>query len=145
MSAIRLIVCCLFLAACSAPAPTSTPEPTATPASIAAQALIDMFVDAGLEISDVRVEEWVEGSPMPNSYEERLSFTLPDVAPKGGQVFTCRNKQNCDALYAYFDALKGIGGPYYYQSAGGTVVAQLNSGLTPDTAAKFQEIVEGIE
>lgn len=146
MKAIHLILCCLFLTACSVPAPTPTPLPTltVTPAPIAAQAVVDMFVDAGLEISNVRVEERVEGSPLPNSYEERLGFAVAEVAPKGGQVFTCREKRNCDALYAYFDTLKGIGGPYYYQSLSGLVVAQLNSGLTSDTAAKFQEIVESI-
>lgn len=140
MNAIRLIACCLFLVACSTP----TPEPTPTPAPITAQSVVDMFVEAGFELSDIHTPEHEAGSPLPHSYDEWLRFTLPEVAPKGGQVFTCRSKRNCDALYAYFDALKGLAGPYTYQSAGGTVVAQMNSGLTPDTAAKFQEIVEGI-
>jgi len=112
---------------------------------INAQSVVDMFVAAGFDLTDIHTPEHEAGSPLPHSYDEWLRFTLSEIAPKGGQVFVCRSKQNCDALYAYFDALKGLGGPYYYQSAGGTVVAQLNSGLTPDTAAKFQEIVEAIE
>lgn len=56
----------------------------------------------------------------------------------------CDTKQNCDAIYAYFDALKAIAGPYLYQSDGGRVVLQLNSGLTPETAAKFAETIKAL-
>ena len=128
----------------TAPAPTPTPQPTATPTVVSAQGVIDMFVAAGLDISGIHVPEIAEGSVLPNVFDERLGFAVGEVSPKGGQIFVCRSRQNCDALYAYFDALKALAGPYTYQSAGGTVVAQLNSGLTPDTAAKFQEIVESI-
>jgi hypothetical protein len=107
--------------------------------------VVDKLIAAGLEISGVNPGERQEGSPLPNSYREHLEFAIAEVAPKGGQIFVCDEKRLCDALYAYFDMLKGLGGPYYYQSAGGTVVAQLNSGLTPDTAAKFKEIVEGLQ
>lgn len=137
MNIYRFVICCLFLVACS------TPEPT--PAVITVQEVVDLFSEAGFELTDIHTPEHEPGSPLPRSYDEWLRFTLPEVAPNGGQVFVCRSKPNCDALYAYFDMLKGLAGPYTYQSAGGTVVIQMNSGLTPDTAAKFQEIVEGIE
>jgi hypothetical protein len=57
----------------------------------------------------------------------------------------CDSKQNCDALYAYFDALKSLAGPYLYQSSDGRVVVQMNSGLTPDEAAKYEAAVKNLK
>jgi hypothetical protein len=110
---------------------------------VSAQGVAKQFEDLGL-ITDIRDGERREGSPVPNSYKEHVEFVVNEVAPRGGQVFVCDTKRNCDALYAYFDALVAIGGPYYYQSPSGTVVAQLNSGLTPDTAAKFEAVVNAL-
>jgi hypothetical protein len=114
------------------------------PETVTAQDIIDKFNAAGLDVKDVQPEERDPDSPLPNSYQEYLTFSIPEVAPKGGQVFVCDTKQNCDALYAYFDALKALAGPYLYQSPSGTVVIQLNSGLTPETGAKFEEIIKSL-
>jgi hypothetical protein len=111
---------------------------------ITAQDVVDKFNAAGLNVGDVHQEERDPESPLPNSYTERLSFSIPEVAPKGGQVFVCDTKKNCDALYAYFDALKALAGPYLYQSPNGKVVVQLNSGLLPETGAKFEEVVKSL-
>lgn len=83
-------------------------------------------------------------SPLPKSYIAHQAFEIPSVAPKGGQYFICDTKKNCDAIFAYFDAIKALAGPYTYQSPGGTVVAQLNSGLTPDEAAKFEQAIKSL-
>ena len=125
--------------------PVSTDTPRPAPVIISAQEVINNFNTAGLEISDIQPGEREPNSPLPNSYKERLRFSIAEVAPKGGQVFICDTKKNCDAIYAYFDALKALAGPYLYQSPSGTVVAQLNSGLTPDTAAKFEEVIESLQ
>ena len=111
---------------------------------LTAQAVIDKFNQAGLDVRDVQIETRDPDSPLPNSFKERLSFSIPEVAPKGGQIFVCDTKKNCDAIYAYFDALKGLAGPYLYQSTNGRVVIQLNSGLTPETAAKFENILKSL-
>jgi len=108
------------------------------------QAVIDKFNAAGLGVTDVRPEKREPDSPLPNSFQEYLGFAIPEVAPKGGQVFVCDTKRNCDAIYAYFDALKSMAGPYLYQSPGGTVVVQLNSGLNPETGAKFEAVVRSL-
>lgn len=113
-------------------------------ADLTAQEVIDKFNEASLDVQDVKAGERSADSLLPNSYKEQLEFSIPEVAPKGGQVFTCDTKKNCDALYEYFDALKGIGGPYYYQSPNGKVVAQLNSGLSAETAAKFEVVVNAL-
>lgn len=133
----HLLFALLILAGCTA-------APTPTPAPLTAQAVIDLFLAAGLEVTDVRSVERDPDSPLPNSYQGRLRFTIAEVEPNGGQVLVCDTKRNCDALYAYFDALIALAGPYLYQSPDGLVVAQLNSGLSPATAEQFQKIVEGL-
>jgi len=134
--AILTIILASLLAACGSGSSNSD--------SITAQVVIDKFNEAGLDVQDIEVGERDPDSPVPNSYQENLWFSIPEVAPKGGQIFVCDTKKNCDALYAYFDALKALAGPYLYQSPSGTVVAQLNSGLTPDTAAKFEKVVNSL-
>lgn len=116
----------------------------ATPPARTAQSVIDAWNAAGLGVADVAVAERDPASPVPNSYAEHLTFSVEEVAPEGGQVFVCDTKPNCDAIYAYFEALAGLAGPYLYQSGDGRVVAQLNSGLTPETAARFAEVVAAL-
>jgi hypothetical protein len=82
--------------------------------------------------------------PVPKSFTAHQAFEIPSVTPKGGQFFVCDTKKNCDAIYAYYDALKALAGPYTYRSPSGTVVAQLNSGLTPDEAAKFEAAIKSL-
>lgn len=130
------IIVTLCLAACMTSAQSAT---------VTAQDVVDKFIAAGLEVSDVNPGERTEGSPLPNSYKEHLEFAIAEVAPKGGQIFVCAPpRKNCDALYQYFNILIGLAGPYTYQSPSGLVVAQLNSGLTPETAAKFEEVIKGL-
>ena len=82
--------------------------------------------------------------PVPKSFTSHQVFEIASVAPKGGQFFVCDTKQNCDAIYAYYDALKALAGPYLYRNQSGTVVAQLNAGLKPDEAAQFQKALEAL-
>jgi len=116
----------------------------ATPAPVTAQQVVDKLNAAGLGLTDVHPEARPANSPMPGSYTERLVFTLPEVAPRGGQILVCDTKQNCAALYAYFDMLKGLAGPYLYQLPSGLVVVQLNSGLAPATGAKVETVIKGL-
>lgn len=94
--------------------------------------------------SNVHDDPIAASSPVPKSYIAHQTFEIASVAPKGGQYFICDTKKNCDAIYAYYDALKALAGPYLYQSPGGTVVAQLNSGLKPDEAAAFEAAIKGL-
>ncbi|MGQ0287139.1 hypothetical protein ACT2CV_08045 [Pasteurellaceae bacterium 22721_9_1] len=79
---------------------------------------------------------------MVKGFKERFAFSIPEVAPKGGQAFICGEKMHCDPVYAYFNALKDLAGPYLYQSPNGKVVIQLNSGLTPETAQKLEQAIK---
>jgi hypothetical protein len=116
----------------------SQPEP------ITSDKLLTVLKASGVEYSNVQLPERNPSSPVPNSYKEHLVLTLPSVAPKGGQFFICEKREYCDALFAYFDALKGLAGPYLYRSKDGLVVAQLNSGLEPKAAEQVQTVVESL-
>ncbi|MFL5807286.1 MAG: hypothetical protein ACJ8CR_36850 [Roseiflexaceae bacterium] len=111
--------------------------------AITGQGVLDQFKAAGLTIENIRPTDNT-GKPVPQGYQENLTFTTPSLGDKGGQVFVCDMKAGCDAIFAYFDGLKGLAGPYLYQSPSGMVVVQLNSGLQPDEAAKYEAVVKGL-
>ncbi len=100
---------------------------------------------ANVSVGDVQKPPRDTTSPMPNSFSERVTFSLPSVAPKGGQIFICDKKEYCDALFTYFDALKALAGPYLFRSKDGLVVAQLNSGLQPSDAEPVRKVIEGLK
>ena len=131
-------VCVLLLAACGgAPAVT-------------AQQVIDRYKAAGLEVENPHKPQFAAGSPFPQSFTDGISFDLPSLKaadadePPHGAVLVCDTKKNCDAIYAYLDALKGLLGPYYYQSPSGTVVASLDSAMAPDVAAKYESVIKSL-
>lgn len=128
-----IIIIPLSIMACNALA-TVDPQPTA-------RDIVNQFRSAGLDIRDVQPGQRQADSPLPNSYKEHLEFTIPEVAPSGGQIFVCDTKENCDALFSYFYDLRSLAGPYLYQSPGGLVVVQLNSGLSSETGAGFESVV----
>ncbi|WP_304351072.1 hypothetical protein [Comamonas testosteroni] len=100
---------------------------------------------ANISVSNVQKPARDPSSPMPNSYSDRVSFALPSVAPKGGQVFVCDKKEYCDAIFTYFDALKALAGPYLFRSKDGLVVAQLNSGLQPTDVEPVRKVIESLK
>jgi hypothetical protein len=106
--------------------------------------LLDALTKGGVQLSEVQTPPRDPSSPLPNSYSERFTFALPSVAPKGGQAFICTEKAHCDAIYAYFDALKALAGPYIYRSKDGLVVFQLNSGLQPNEASSVKAVIESL-
>jgi hypothetical protein len=131
MRCFMLALLVLFVAACGA----------APAAPVTARTVADAFSAANLGISAIQDVPNDPAGAVPNSYTSRVEFTIAEVAPRGGQVFVCDTKRNCDAIYAYYEALAGLAGPYLYQSPSGLVVAQLNSGLSPATGAAFQDVV----
>lgn len=113
-------------------------------AQVTGTSVADAIKAAGVDISGVQALARAEGEPTPNTYSDRVEFAIAEVAPKGGQVFVCADKAKCDAIVAYYAALAALAGPYLYQSDGGRVVAQLNSGLTPETAAKVEAVIKAL-
>ncbi len=107
--------------------------------------VIAALKEKNINLENIRIEKQSEKSPFPNCYEERVAFSLKSVAPKGGQLFVFSKKKYGDSVYAYFETIKGIAGPYLYQSKDGLVVAQLNSGLTVAEAEKIEEALKSFE
>jgi hypothetical protein len=107
--------------------------------------VVDAFTQAGIKldaIKDITEETRKSAKPLPKSFKENWSFVDPSLSNgKGGQVFVCDERQLCDAIFAYYDALKGLAGPYLYRSQDGTVVAQLNNSHTPDGAKRYQDVL----
>ena len=132
----RLLICFLLVAlvGCGgAPA-----------AQVTGQSVADAITAAGVVLGDIAPVPAESAGQVPNTFTDRIQFSIPEVAPKGGQVFVCADKAKCDAIVAYYEALAALAGPYLYQSGGGRVVAQLNSGLTPETAAKVEAAIKAL-
>lgn len=133
----QIVIFVCLLVACGASPPT-------------AQSIIDQFKAAGLEVENPHTPKFTANSPFPRSFSDGLVFDMPSYGlrangePRHGTVLVCDTKKNCDAIYTYFEALKGMLGPYYYQSSGGTVVVQLDSIVPAPTAAKYEAIVKGL-
>src|SRR5690349_4307273 len=96
------IIALLLLAACGG-----------LPAVTAAQVASALQSAGATNIHDEQIDA---SAPVPKSYTAHQSFEIASVAPKGGQFFICDTKKNCDAIFAYYDALKALAGPYTYQS-----------------------------
>jgi hypothetical protein len=111
--------------------------------AITGQGVLNQFRAAGLQIENIK-PAGNEMKQVPQGYKENLAFTTPSLGDKGGQVFVCDVKAGCDAIYAYFDGMKALAGPYLYQSPSGMVVVQLNSGLDPAEAARYEAVIRGL-
>lgn len=129
-----LIVLALLLAACGS-------VPAAPPT---AQSVLDGFTAAGLSVENIQTPARDASAALPQTFKERLTFTIAALGDRGGQVLTCETKADCDTLYTYFDTLKALAGPHLFRSTDGRVIVQINSGLSNDDAAKYQGVVESL-
>lgn len=131
------------------PTPAPPPAPTSTPVANGqgsyGQQVLGLFTKAGLKISAAEKATVDTNDPLPDTYVERWEFGVAEVAPKGGQIFVCETKKDCDVLFEYFSMLSALAGPNLFQSPNGRVVAQLNSGMSPDTARRFQNVINSLD
>ena len=97
-----------------------------------------------LGAKNARATDVPKDAPIPRSFDSHAVFDIPEANGKTGQVFTCENKKNCDALVKYFEALAGLAGPWLYQSKGGRVVVQLSSQTPAEVAARYAATVQEI-
>lgn len=114
---------------------------------ITAESVIDAFKVAGIELTVTEINPFIEASsPLPRSFHDHIVFTdailVAQGVDHGGQIFVCDEPKHCQALQAYFDAFIALAGPYTYTSSSGLVVAQLNSGFTPEQAARYEAVLE---
>lgn len=108
---------------------------------VTAQQVVDKLQAAGIELQDVTTPPDNPESPLPRTFTERLSFKDATLDNAGGQVFVCDTKSNCDALMVYFEALKALGGPHFYQSNNGLVVFQLNNGMSQQQVQRYRDVL----
>jgi hypothetical protein len=111
------------------------PSPTPSPKQFKAQAAIDAWTSAGLKVTGVVACSAPDpSSPIPRTWAEDVCFTIPSIAPHGGQLMSFDTVPNERAVVAYFGQYPALA-PYVYAHA--NVVAQLNSNLTAAEAAKY--------
>lgn len=130
MNYIKVIVVAFALVGCSDQPPL-------------AEDVVATMKQEGIDIRNVKIVPKDTSSLIPNSFRERVSFEIPEVSPKGGQVFVCDKKEYCDSIYNYYKAVGTVlVGPYLIQSKSGVVVGQFNKGLSPDTAEKMINVIK---
>jgi len=134
-TATLVLLALLALVACGTPAPTATPT--------FRKYTVDEVVTAltPLGITDVQYVPRDPAALSPNVATDRRDFTIPSVAPKGGQVLffdTLADRAAMEQWYAMFPAFA----PYVYTN--GNVLVQLNSGLAKAEADRFRAAIAGM-
>lgn len=103
-----------------------------------ASAIMASLVNAGTGVYGAKSIAREIDAVLPQSFDERISFSLEGHASGGGQIFICSSKKFCDSIHGYFTLLTSLAGPYLFRSKDGKIVAQLNSSLPPDAALLFE-------
>ncbi len=115
----------------SSASPSPSPSPVFT--KYKAQDVIDAWAKAGLTVTGQKPCEQTS-TTIPKTFDEDVCFTIPSIAPAGGQLFTFSTPTNQAAIVAYFGQYITLA-PYVYSHA--NAVAQLNSNLPAAEAAKY--------
>lgn len=108
------------------------------------EGLVQALQDADLGIVEVIDEDPSDSSMVSGEYQHHVTIVLEDVAPKGGQFFICNDPAECSEVKGYFDGLASLAGPHRYASESGHVVAQLNRGVSQETADQVVTVLEEV-
>ncbi len=122
----------LMLAACGAP-------------DITAQAVVDQFSAADLEVGRTALISPQPGEEMASLYREHMQFEVAEVSPRGGKVFVCDRPADCNEIVQTIAEQAGDRWPYRYQSSAGTVVVLLPANLSAETADSFAAVVNNLQ
>jgi hypothetical protein len=76
-------------------------------------------------------------------YTEKVEFEIRGHN-KGGQIFLCSSRSECNDLYNYFTNLGLLSQPFVFKSSDGKMVAQLNDQTPSKIVEKFEEVVTDI-
>jgi hypothetical protein len=107
-----------------------------------AQAAVDTWIRAGLHVTDVAPCAAPDpNSPIPRTWADDVCFTIPSIAPHGGQVMSFDTVSNERAIIAYFGRFPDLA-PYVFAHA--NLVAQLNSSLTAAEAARYDAAMAAV-
>lgn len=106
------------------------------------EGLVQALQGADLGIVEVIDEDPSDSSMVLGEYQHHVTIVLEEVAPKGGQFFICKDHAVCSEVKGYFDGLANLAGPHRYASGSGHVVAQLNRGVSQETADQVLTVLE---
>ena len=123
------------LVACGGPSATPTPAfARYTPEQVAAKL-------APLGATDFREEARLPQDQSPNTATARRTFTIPAIAPKGGQVLLFDAPADVAGMQAWYARFPDLA-PYVYVK--GNALIQLNSTLPKAEAEKYRAALESL-
>ncbi len=105
---------------------------------------MEAFRDEGLEVGEVRtVTRFEDRSPIPETYEEKMSFTTPFVERSSGLVFKFPSRGPLAPVREYCEEVGDLCASYVYVEA--NLLTQTDGDVPEDPAdgtAKFCETRE---
>lgn len=125
----------IALAGCGGTSPTVTPAFARYSANDVVSAL------QPLGITDVRDGVRDPGAVAPNTHSASKDFTIPAIAPKGGQVLVFSTASDLAAMQAWYARFPDLA-PYVYVK--NNALVQLNNTLPKAEADKFKSALEGM-
>jgi hypothetical protein len=138
---IALITACASLPGQS---PTATPRPFA---AFRAEDVITRLNEAGLDIANVRSDTAV-GRGAPATFNTRVIFEIPRIAPGGGQVMTFRTPEDLQTWQDYVIGLRSnpeTRRDVVYVYVNQNAMLQLNANLTNAEAQAYRDIFLALE
>ncbi|MCA9902806.1 MAG: hypothetical protein KC547_03025 [Anaerolineae bacterium] len=129
-----------FVAAC-------TQEPPPPPFErYEAQQVIDALNAAGATVQ-APVQDLVVGRNAPSTFNNRIVFEIPRIAPDGGQILTFRTQADLQAWQDYITGLRNDPNTrrsVTYVFVKDNVMLQLNANLTNAEATQYQSALEAM-
>jgi hypothetical protein len=116
--------------------------PTPLPYNLyTAQNALDAFSAAGLSVINPAREMQV-GRDAPNTFSDRYTFAIDEVAPNGGQVLVFATPEAMAEWNTYIERLRANSATrrdVSYVYVQGNIMLQLNANLLPRTAQAFRD------
>jgi hypothetical protein len=126
------------------PTSKSTPK-TATKPRLSVKKILQQFVKNGVPIIQAKRVKKNPKELLPTTFDQHYRFidkTLKNN--KGGQIFVCLSKTDCNPVYDYFKNIGAFAGPYLYRSQGGRIVLLLDSQNPKAHAQKYAKILASL-
>ena len=123
------------LVACGGPAPTPTP----TFARYDVASVVAVLQPLG--ISNVQPSVRDPQSVAPNTARDQREFSIPSIAPKGGQLLLFATASDLAAMQTWYARFPDLA-PYVYVH--GNAMLQLNSSLSAAEAARYQAALNSL-
>ncbi len=124
--------------------PTGTPRPFAR---FRGEEVVTSLSEAGLALENVRTDTAV-GRGAPATFNTRLIFEIPRIAPGGGQVLTFRTLEDLQTWQDYVIGLRGnpeTRRTVVYVYVNQNAMLQMNADLTNQEAQAYRDAFLALE